>query len=230
MASSTKTIPHQEQISWAIAFTVSVAGLKRRFLRSMITMSGVILAIAFLAYMLTVDAVHAHLVDGYYALVEEGKTDQAGELQELLHAASVELQGAGTDNMMVMLIILSLLICLVGIVNSMLMSVTERVKEIGTLKCLGALDGFIVRTYFIESSLQGVIGTLLGMLIGVVVAVGVSLYNFASFVFAHFPLLDTITGLAITLVTGSALSVVAAIGPAYAAARKEPVEAMRVEE
>ena len=47
------SIPEQTPISWGIAFSISWRGLKRRFLRLLITMAGVVLAIAFLAYMLT---------------------------------------------------------------------------------------------------------------------------------------------------------------------------------
>ena len=50
----------------------------------------------------------------------------------------------------------------VGIINAMLMSVTERIREIGTMKCLGALDAFILKIYFIEAALQGLIGTAMG--------------------------------------------------------------------
>ena len=57
---------------------------------------------------------------------------------------------------------MSLLVCFVGITNSMLMSVTERYKEIGTLKCLGALDNFIVKLFLIESGLLGFFGSLGG--------------------------------------------------------------------
>ena len=50
----------------------------------------------------------------------------------------------------------------------MLMSVTERFREIGTMKCLGALDGFIVKLFLIESLFQGMAGTVMGVLLGLV--------------------------------------------------------------
>ena len=132
--------------------------------------------------------------------------------------------------MMLLLIGLSLLTCLVGIINSMLMAVTERIKEIGTLKCLGALDAFIVQTYFIESSIQGLIGTVLGMIIGIVVAIGVALSAYGTWVFAEFPGLAITHALSVAFVIGAVISVSASIAPAYWAAKKEPVDAMRVEE
>ena len=48
----------------------------------------------------------------------------------------------------------------------MLMAVTERFQEIGTMKCLGALDRFVVRLFLLESGFQGLAGALIGALIG----------------------------------------------------------------
>jgi len=112
----------------------------------------------------------------------------------------------------------------------MLMSVTERIKEIGTLKCLGALDGFIIRSYFIESSLQGVAGTVLGCILGLAVALTAAISNYHGYVLTRFPWLGVTGSLVVSLLIGTLLSVVAAILPAYLAAKKQPVDAMRVEE
>jgi len=222
MSDKLKEIPELATIPWSIAFSVSWASLRRRFLRALITMIGVILAIAFLAYMLVTDNILKSLV----AFASE---DAA--LTKKLQATGVDvLSSSGDDQMMYLLIGLSLMICLVGIVNAMLMAVTERVKEIGTLKCLGALDGFIVKTYFIESSLQGIIGTTIGLIIGVGVALGVAGYNYGGYTFDHFPVGRIAISLITTFIIGSAMSIGASIIPAYIAAKKEPVEAMRVEE
>src|SRR5207249_1402902 len=64
------------------------------------------------------------------------------------------------------LIGLALLVAFVGILNAMLMSVTERFREIGTMKCLGALDSFIVKLFLIESLFQGIVGTIIGVFLG----------------------------------------------------------------
>jgi ABC-type lipoprotein release transport system permease subunit len=112
----------------------------------------------------------------------------------------------------------------------MLMSVTERIKEIGTLKCLGAQDSFIVKTYFIESSLQGVLGTILGVLIGLLVAVGIGMISYGRYVLQCFPIWEVGCSAILAFLIGSFMSVIASIAPAYWAARKQPVDAMRVEE
>ena len=213
-------IPEQARVPWATALIVSWAGLKRRVLRSMITMVGVILAIAFLSYMLTTARVTEALV-----LVGDPKLDL------LLQEAGVDtLAKAGTNRMQVLLIGLSLLTCTVGVVNAMMMSVTERIREIGTLKCLGARDEFILKTYFIESSLQGLCGSCAGMALGFLVALGAMSRNFGVYVFRHFPWVSVTEALITALVCGAVMSVIAAIAPAFLAARRQPVDALRVEE
>lgn len=213
-------IPEQTPVSWPIVFSVSLAGLRRRFARAMITMVGVVLAIAFLCYML----VNESLIK---AMIAAG----SDELNIMLQNANVDIfSGGKTDQMTLLLIGLTLLTSLVGIINAMLMAVSERVKEIGTLKCLGATDQFIVRAYFIESTIQGVCGAVLGLILGMVVAVTVSFNAYGAYAFSTFPVSGVLGAMLISLSAGAVLSVAAAIIPAYMAARKQPVEALRVEE
>jgi putative ABC transport system permease protein len=216
----TTQIPEQTPVPWGIAFAVSWGSLRRRLLRSLITMFGVVLGIAFLSYML----VNENLLSALVAFKDD-------RLNVLLQKAGVDIfSNRGADAMTILLIGLSLFTCLVGIINAMLMAVSERIREIGTLKCLGAQDAFIVKTYFIESSLQGAIGTVLGVLIGLVVAVLINGASYGRFVAQAFPAWPVLKSMSIGLVIGSLMSVAASILPAYMAARKEPVDAMRVEE
>lgn len=213
-------IPEQPPVSWALAFAVGWGSLKRRLLRSLVTMLGVVLAIAFLTYMLVADRIAKALV----ALNDDA-------LNLLLQKAGVEIfSGGKTDSMMILLISLALLTCLVGIINSMLMAVTERIREIGTLKCLGALDSFIVKTYLSESAVQGLMGTVLGIVIGLLVGLAVSLKAYGTWVWKGFPVAAVLGAMGTAFLLGGLISIVAAILPAYFAAKKEPVEAMRVEQ
>lgn len=66
---------------------------------------------------------------------------------------------------------MSLLVCTVGITNSMLMAVTERFKEIGTMKCLGALDSFVVILFLLESGMLGICASVMGWVVGFVAMV-----------------------------------------------------------
>jgi len=148
--------------------------------------------------------------------------------------------GSATDAKNWWLVSLSLLVCVVGIVNAMLMSVSERVREIGTMKCLGALDFFIVKLFLLESSFQGVIGTVIGIILGFLLTFSRSLmaytyhdkvaHQWHFYALRYFPGLDLVYWAVAALVIGALLSVFAAIFPAYRAAKMQPVEAMRSEE
>jgi len=128
------------------------------------------------------------------------------------------------------LIVISLLVCGVGISNAMLMSVTERFREIGTMKCLGALDGFIVKLFLLESTFQGVAGTVFGVLIGFVFMLLAGLKSFGLATFHYFPTLQVLLIIVYAFAVGGILSILAAVFPALRAAHMAPVEAMRVEE
>ena len=124
---------------------------------------------------------------------------------------------------------LALLVAFVGILNAMLMSVTERFREIGTMKCLGALDSFIVKLFLIESLFQGIIGTILGIALGLGLTLLSSLSSYGSFAFANMPVGNVVGAAGLVFVVGVALTVAGAVYPAWQAARMQPVEAMRVE-
>ncbi len=171
----------------------------------------------------------------------EGQPDARSSLLVRLLAYGCREQFAGEelDVRGLWLVGLSLMVCVVGITNAMLMSVTERFREIGTMKCLGALDMFIVKLFLIESLLQGVAGAVLGALIGFALAFIRALIAFhvadpetgQSYWLAtrFFPTLQLVGWLGVALFTGVVLTVVAAVYPAIRAARMQPVEAMRVE-
>jgi ABC-type antimicrobial peptide transport system permease subunit len=213
-------IPNQDVISWPIAFTISLAGMRRRFNRAMITIVSVVLAIAFLCYMLISEALIVSLID-----------QENSKLNVLLQNNGVDIFTDGKmDQMTLLLLALTLLTSLVGIVNAMIMAVTERVKEIGTLKCLGATDQYIIRAYFIESTIQGICGAAAGALLGLIVAILANLISYGGFLFDNFPVLKITVNLVVSLGIGALLSIFAAIIPAYMAAKKQPIEALRVEE
>ncbi len=127
------------------------------------------------------------------------------------------------------IITLALMVAFVGILNAMLMSVTERFREIGTMKCLGALDGFIVKLFLLESLFQGTVGTVLGIVVGLAVSFGIAALSYGGAAFYHVLWNDVGTNVLITLGVGMLLSVSGAILPALQAARMEPIAAMRVD-
>ncbi len=131
---------------------------------------------------------------------------------------------------MTLLLVLSGMLCFVGVTNTIFMSVTERFREIGTLKCLGALDSFVVRLFLIESAFIGIVGSALGALVGSLLTwmqLGMSIG------FRRLPAGLLFEALAVAgplaVVGGTLLTLLAAVYPTWIAARMKPVEAMRVE-
>jgi putative ABC transport system permease protein len=127
------------------------------------------------------------------------------------------------------LLCLALLVAFVGILNAMLMSVTERFREIGTMKCLGALDSFIIKLFLLESLFQGIVGTLIGVVIGLGLSVLAAASNYGSYAWNNFPKGQIGESFLICLLVGIGLTVAGAVYPAWQAARMQPIEAMRVE-
>jgi hypothetical protein len=126
------------------------------------------------------------------------------------------------------LIGLALLVAFVGILNAMLMSVTERFREIGTMKCLGALDGFIIKLFLLESLFQGIVGTLIGITAGLLLSVAAVFSTYGGYAWTT-PWADIGIAAAICFAVGVGLTVAGAVYPAWQAARMQPIEAMRAE-
>ena len=198
-----KTIKRQVEPRWSVAIAQAVKSIRVRILRQGVAALGVMLGIAF------------------YASV---RTSQALSPPNPLDPASIE-----AGNRLKWLAFLSLLMCLAGITNSMLMSVTERYKEIGTLKCLGATDWFIVRVFFLEAAMIGLAASFAGTAAGVGVMLGVRglTEGFRSFPEGYGAELPNIIWT--TVAIGLLLTVVAAILPAIQAAKMRPSAALRVE-
>jgi macrolide transport system ATP-binding/permease protein len=124
-------------------------------------------------------------------------------------------------NMMALLLGgLSLIVGAIGIGNIMLVSVIERIGEIGLRRAIGATRGHIAIQFLLESVSIGVIGGILGASIGVLIVVAVSAYQVWS------PVLDPAAPL-LAPVIGGAIGLLAGTYPALRAARLEPVEAFR---
>ncbi len=153
-------------------------------------------------------------------------------LQQLMKASGVPTTAKDIANNRIQtrwLLGLALLVAFVGILNAMLMSVTERFREIGTMKCLGALDSFIIKLFLIESLFQGVVGTLIGIILGVLLSLASTLTSYGHFAWKNLPLGQISLALLICLAIGVALTVAGALYPAWQAARMQPIEAMRTD-
>lgn len=122
---------------------------------------------------------------------------------------------------------IALIVAGVGIANTMLMSITERTKEIGIMKAIGASNGNIVMIFLTEAALLGLIGGIVGDVLGVGLSeiLGIILRNYGlAFTTKVTPELLTI-GLAFSVGVG----VLFGFLPARKAARMSPMEALRYE-
>ncbi len=205
------------------SFEIAYKSIKARFFRSFITTLTLVLAVSFLAFsQITIDIADSLLATGdpdtCQTLIRCGYDINPGDTSL---AASPKQRW---------IVILSLLVCVVGIINAQLMSVTERFREIGTMKCLGALDRFIVRLFVIEAALQGLAGSFTGAVLGWLVALLSTVFRFGTNGIANLPWQTMGISFGIATVTGIVLSLIGVLYPAVMAARMQPVEAMRVEQ
>jgi len=126
------------------------------------------------------------------------------------------------------IVAVSLMVTVVTVANALLMSVTERFREIGTMKCLGALSSFIRTLFLIESALIGMAGSILGAIVGAVFTLVIYgfTYRFGPvFGSINYGWLFLAAGGAV--VCGTLMSMAAAIYPARVASRMVPADALR---
>lgn len=215
-----KTISKQIVLPLSKSIEISFKSLKLRFFRSMITVSSLILAVSFLSFVL----VSADIANG---LLHHG-----GEsAKETLQAAGYDVEhGAiGASPKERWIVVLSLLVCAVGIVNAQLMSVTERFREIGVMKCLGALDRFVLRLFLLEASMQGLAGSVMGAILGLIVGLLVGAMRFGFGSWADLSATSLAMSMGWAVLAGFGLSLVGVMYPAILAARMRPVMALRAE-
>ncbi|MGM0619623.1 MAG: ABC transporter permease [Bacteroidota bacterium] len=110
----------------------------------------------------------------------------------------------------------------VGLMNIMLVSVTERTREIGVRKAIGAKANTVKQQFLIEAVIIGQIGGVLGIVIGIFIGNMVSVMIGSTFII---PWVWIITGVILCFVVG----VVSGYYPAQKAARMDPIESLRYE-
>lgn len=117
---------------------------------------------------------------------------------------------------------IALLVGGIGVMNIMLVSITERTREIGTRKALGAPNSSIRMQFIVESIVICVIGGIIGIILGVIL--GVAAANLLGT-----PAAPSLSSIVISLTFSMAIGVFFGYHPANKAAKMDPIEALRYE-
>jgi ABC-type antimicrobial peptide transport system permease subunit len=128
-----------------------------------------------------------------------------------------------------LMLALSLVVSAAGVLNAMLVSVAQRYREIGTIKCLGALDSLVLWSVLVEAAILGLGGATIGVVLGTVISLLLGLADFGTGLFEHIALGSVPLNVLFVFLVGMALTTLGAAVPAWIASKMPPVEAMRGE-
>jgi len=154
--------------------------------------------------------------DDFWIQTQEGLADQIRNITSIL---TVLLSSVAA---------ISLVVGGVGIMNIMLVSVTERTREIGLRKALGATNRMVLLQFLLEALYLTLIGGVAGILLGTGLTYLVS-YVAREFAGLEFQYVFSWSGLLLGLSVSAGIGLVFGIFPARKAAKRSPVEALRYE-
>jgi putative ABC transport system permease protein len=139
--------------------------------------------------------------------------DMLSSLLSILTMVKYALGGIGT---------ISLVVGGIGIANVMMLTVKERIREIGVMKALGATMRDIRVQYLLEAGVLGIVSSIIGITLGVIV-------SFAIGSLAGLPSAITPQSIMIGMLFGALTTIIAGVYPANKAAKMDPIEALRAE-
>jgi len=117
---------------------------------------------------------------------------------------------------------ISLVVGSIGIANIMIVSVTERIREIGVMKAVGARKRDVIQLFLVESVILGAIGALLGVLVGLG-------FGYLGVALIGWPMVVPTDWILIAVFIGVTVGVLSGLYPAWSGAKVDPIEALRHE-
>lgn len=163
---------------------------------------------------------------GYYLLSRHKLTDPSEADFSILSQNDILSTASQTTGTFTALLggiaAISLLVGGIGIMNIMLVTVTERTREIGLRKALGAKKRLVITQFLIESIILTVTGGILGMILGVLISYGLSAA-------LGLPFTLSISAVALAICVSGGIGILFGWYPAQKAARLQPIEALRYE-
>jgi putative ABC transport system permease protein len=141
--------------------------------------------------------------------------------------ATISTVGSALTILLAAIAAISLLVGGIGIMNMMLVSVTERTREIGLRKAIGATETDIMRQFLVEAVMLTIGGGLLGVVSGMGLAYVIG--SIASKLVAGWPVVIPTSAVVAAFVVSSVVGLVFGIYPARQAAKLDPIEALRYE-
>jgi putative ABC transport system permease protein len=138
---------------------------------------------------------------------------------------TLNLIGSVLGNLKLLVVIVSIIAAIVagvGIINTMLMSVMERTKEIGTLKAVGWTNTNVMSMILLESAFIGIIGGIVGVIFGYLASAALGATGLV-------PTLVTLTTVVESFIFAFVIGIIGGAYPAYIASKLSPIEALRSE-